>query len=108
MAYSLMFTSIVSQIINAWPNKSLLNYSYLDQLKDILPSLLLAAFMGILVYSLNYLPIELIPMLILQIIAGILIYIIGSKILHIETFAYLTTTINKFIKSRRQSNLRSN
>lgn len=103
MAYSLLITSILSQIINAWPNKSLLNYSYLDQLKDIFPSLFLATFMGSSVYSLNFLQIETIPLLCLQIIAGILIYVIGSKLLHIETFDYLITTITTFLKSRKSS-----
>lgn len=103
MAYSLLITSIIGQVINAWPNKSLLNYSYLDQLRDIFPSLFLATFMGSSVYSLNFLQIETIPLLCLQIIAGILIYVIGSKLLHIETFDYLITTITTFLKSRKSS-----
>ena len=101
MAYSLLITSILNQIINASPNKFLLNYSYLDQLKDIFPSLLLAIFMGSSVYSLNFLQIETIPLLCIQIIAGILIYVIGSKLLHIETFDYLITTITTFLNSRK-------
>ena len=40
MAYSLVFVSLCSQIINAWPNKKLLDYSYFEQLKDILPNIL--------------------------------------------------------------------
>ena len=42
MAYSLLFTSITSQIINSWPNKKLLDYSYPEQIRDILPGILLA------------------------------------------------------------------
>ena len=49
MACSVLFTSLCSQLINTWPNKKLLNYSYVEQLKDILPSLLLAMFMGVCV-----------------------------------------------------------
>ena len=29
MAYSLIISSIIFQIVNAWPNKKLLNYSYI-------------------------------------------------------------------------------
>lgn len=103
MAYSLLFTSIASQIINAWPNKYLLNYSYLDQLKDIIPSLFLALLMGIGVYTLNLLPLNLISLLCIQIIAGILIYTIGSKLLHIEAFNYVISTINSFSNSRKST-----
>ena len=42
MAYSLLISTLTSMIINSWPNKKLLNYSFLEQMKDILPSILLA------------------------------------------------------------------
>lgn len=42
MAYSLILSSLLSQLINTWPNRKLLDYRYLEQLKDILPSILLA------------------------------------------------------------------
>ncbi len=35
MALSLLVTSLIDQIINAAPNKRLLNYRYGEQLKDI-------------------------------------------------------------------------
>ena len=47
MAYSLLVTDWISQIINAWPNKKLINYSYLEQLKDFLPGIILAVLWGL-------------------------------------------------------------
>lgn len=38
----MLASSILGQIINSWPNKRLLNYGYLEQLKDILPGIFLA------------------------------------------------------------------
>ena len=35
MAYSLLVSGLLSQIINSWPNRKLLDYGYLEQLKDI-------------------------------------------------------------------------
>ena len=49
MAYSLLISGLLSQVINSWPNQKLLNYGYLEQLKDILPSIFLAVLMGFLV-----------------------------------------------------------
>ena len=48
MALSFLISGVISQIINAWPNRKLLNYSYLQQFKDILPSIVLAVVMGII------------------------------------------------------------
>ena len=42
MAFSLIVSGILSQIINSWPNWKLLNYNYLEQLRDILPSIIIA------------------------------------------------------------------
>ena len=102
MAYSLLFTSIVSQIVNAWPNKKLLNYGYKDQLKDILPSILLAVFMGIVVYLVGFIKLPLIITMILQVLVGIVIYILISILFKFEAFDYILeimkSMINKFRK----------
>ena len=42
MAYSLIVSGILSQIINSWPNWKLLDYNYIEQLRDILPSIIIA------------------------------------------------------------------
>lgn len=80
MAYSLLVTSVMSQIINSWPNKKLLNYSYLDQLRDILPSILLAVVMGICVSLVSFFGLPDIVTIIIQILLGALIYFLGSKV----------------------------
>ena len=98
MAYSLLFTSVVSQIINTWPNRKLLKYGYLEQLKDILPGILLAAVMGILVSLFNILPLAQWLILIIQIPSGIIIYLFGSLLFRLESFEYLKNSIKeKFI-----------
>ena len=45
IAASGILTTLLSFLINSFPNKKLIGYSYLEQIKDILPSLLLAAAM---------------------------------------------------------------
>lgn len=98
MAYSLLVTSVLSQIINSWPNRKLLNYRYLDQLKDILPGILLAVFMGICIYPISFLGLHDLLTLCLQVIAGAAIFIAGSIIFKIESFFYLLGVIKSFIK----------
>ena len=100
MAYSLLVSSVLSQIINSWPNRKLLGYSYINQIKDILPSILLAVFMGVLVYGIKFLPLPLVVTLIIQVILGAIIYIVGSKLLKIDSFTYIMDTI-KGLKNKR-------
>lgn len=51
LAYGSLVASIMGQIINSWPNKKLLNYSYLNQIYDILPSILLTLISSSVAYS---------------------------------------------------------
>lgn len=98
MACSLLVSNVLSQIINSWPNRKLLNYSYLDQVKDFAPGILLAVFMGVCVYFIGYSPLPTILTLLIQIIAGAAIYIVLSAILKLEEFEYLTGMIKSFLK----------
>lgn len=89
MAYSLLFTSITSQIINSWPNKKLLDYSYPEQIRDILPGILLAVFMGCCVYPVKWIGFSDLLTLFIQVVMGGCIYIGGSALLKLEGFRYL-------------------
>ncbi|MBR5799517.1 MAG: lipopolysaccharide biosynthesis protein [Lachnospiraceae bacterium] len=89
MAYSLLISSFTSQIINSWPNKKLLDYGYLEQLKDILPSIFLAVFMGICVFVIRWLALSDIVTLVLQVCFGGLLYIGLSALFKMEIFRLL-------------------
>ena len=101
MAYSLLFTSITSQIINAWPNKKLLNYGYIEQLKDILPGILLAVFMGICVKLIGLINLPLIPQIILQVLLGGVIYIGLSAAFKLESFKYIKDIIKSKLGEKK-------
>ena len=100
IGYSLLISSITSQIINSWPNKKLLGYSYIEQLKDILPGILLAVFMGFCVYWFKYLPVHDLVILIIQIIVGAGIYIGGSYLFKLESFRYVSDIVLRFLKKK--------
>lgn len=100
MGYSLIFISIASQIINSWPNKKLLNYGYLEQLRDILPEVLLAVFMGCCIYPIQWLGLPDFITLCIQVPLGGIIYIIGSSIFRLESFEYLIGIIKPYISKK--------
>lgn len=101
MAYSLLFTSVTSQIINSWPNKKLLNYSYPEQMKDILPGILLSILMGLCIYPVRWLALPDIVTLLIQVPLGAVIFVTASALLKLDSFLYLwkmvKPQINKFI-----------
>lgn len=89
MAYSLLISSVCSQIINSFPNRKLLGYSYIQQLKDILPNIVLAVFMGMIVYTIHFMGLKPIFTLIIQILLGIVVYLGGSIFTKNSSFLYL-------------------
>ena len=98
MAYSLLLGSVFSQIINAWPNRKLLGYGYIEQVRDFAPGILLAVGMGFCVYFIGFIPLPTIISLIIQIISGAAIYIGASALLKLEEFEYLLEMIKSFFK----------
>lgn len=97
MAYSLLISSFTSQLINTWPNRYLLKYSYIDQIKDILPNIVMALIMGGFVYFISYLNLPILVSLVVQILSGGIIYLILSILTKNDSFIYL---IN-ILKSRK-------
>ena len=97
MAYSMLVGNVISQVINSWPNRKLLGYSYEDQIKDILPSISLAVFMGLCVYTVAFLNLPSIVTLCIQVILGALIYVIASAVLKMNSFLYLWNIVKTII-----------
>ena len=100
MAYSLLFTALTSQIINSWPNKKLLNYSYLEQVKDMLPQIVLSCVMGAVVYAVNFLPLGDVVTLLIQVPVGAMIYVVGSWLFKLDSFDYLWKMLKKLLPKK--------
>ena len=89
MAYGLLVVGFFSQIINSWPNKKILNYGYVQQLKDLLPSVLLALASGIISYWVGIIQINLLLLVFIQIFAGFIFYFGIAWMLKIDSMIYL-------------------
>lgn len=100
MAYSMLITSFISQVVNSWPNKKLLNYSYLEQVKDMLPQIGLSLLMGAIVYVVSFLNLSAWLTLLIQIPVGMAVYLITSKLLHIGSFEYIVGMLKNFRKKK--------
>lgn len=100
MAYSLLVSTLASMIINSWPNKTLLGYSFKEQMIDILPGIFLALLMGLVVSLVRFLALSDIITLILQIPLGAAIYICLSTIFRVESFEYLWNMVKSVFKKK--------
>ena len=92
--------SVFGQIINSWPNRKLLKYTYKEQILDILPYIGISLIMAGLVYCINFINIATWQILILQIITGVILYTGMSWIFKIDSFYYCLHILKKLLKSR--------
>lgn len=97
MAYSILFADIIGQIINSWPNKKLLHYGYLEQIKDIFPNIALALFMGLIIWSVELFGWGVIPTLCVQIVLGAVIYLAGSVVTKNDSFQYVWNLVKPML-----------
>lgn len=100
MAYSLLVSTLTSMIINSWPNKVLLNYDFKEQMLDIFPSIVLSVFMGWIVSFIRLLEFSSYITLLIQVPLGAIIYLMGSKLLHLDSFEYLLQIVKSFVNEK--------
>ena len=99
---SLLVSDFICQVINTWPNKKLINYGYFEQLKDILPSIILAWIMGGIVYCVTFLKLNDFVTLLIQVPLGVLIYYFGTKLFKIDCLDYLLSTLKSIIGGKEK------
>ena len=99
IAISMIVLGVICQIINSWPNKKLIGYSYFEQLKDIIPGMLLAIVMGVAVLPFNFINLSPLICLMIQIILGAIVYIMGAKLIKLDSYEYIMSIVkDKFAK----------
>lgn len=101
IALGMLVENAVCQIINSWPNKKLLGYGYVEQLKDIIVTLVLAVFMGVCVYGVDFIGLPAMPTLFLQAPVGASVYIVGAKILKIDSYEYTKSLLGSLIRKEK-------
>ena len=104
IVYGMLVTNVLAQIINAWPNKKLLGYGYLEQIKDILPYIVMSGVVGGIVYAIGLIPISKDLLLFVQIIMGLVLYVAMSKLFKIDSYDYIKNIlIDTFKRKRKKS-----
>lgn len=84
--------------VNAYPNSKLLDYSFREQMKDILPSIVMSLIMVLAILPLKFAPLSDIVVLGLQIFIGASAYILLALITKNQEMKFILNKINSFFK----------
>lgn len=102
IAWSYVAFNVISTFINIYPNKSILNYGYAEQFKDLGNNLFVGVVMGVIVWSVSLIQMNYLVMLIAQTIIGALIYLFLCKVLKVESYTYINQLVLGQIKKHRK------
>ncbi len=92
-----IFTGIASLLINAWPNRRLLGYSYKMQLRDLAPALLASLAMAACVWPVTLLGLHDILTLIIQVPLGVIVYVAISALFRLDSFTFMLAVLKKLL-----------
>ena len=92
--------ALLCTFINASPNKRVIGYAYLEQVRDICPAFLLALAAALVAWSVSLLGLGDLPTILLQGVAVLVAYVGLSALFRVEEFFYLLDTLRELRMGR--------
>ena len=100
IAVGYLIYTFIGSAINAIPNKKLIAYSYIEQLVDIFPQILLSLIAASLAWLIGQLNGSLYLIIVLQWLIGAGTYYGLAKLFHIESLNYILTSLSEYKTSQ--------
>ncbi|PWJ34850.1 lipopolysaccharide biosynthesis protein [Fibrobacter succinogenes] len=105
IAMSAAITAPLGSFVNAYPNKKLLNYGFVEQMKDVAPPFILSAIMGACVYfagcfMMEKMWVSLILLLIILCLFGFLVYLGLAMLFRIESLDYIMKNAKDLLRKK--------
>ena len=94
----LLASGFASIVINAWPNRRLLELPLSRQLLDVLPALLLSLGMAAAIWPVTLLGLPDAVRLLIMVPAGVLIYVGVSALLKLDSFTYVLEIAKRLLR----------
>lgn len=91
-------TTWIGWFVNAFPNNKLLGYSYLEQIKDLLPSMVITIIMYLIVLFVGKLQLNTFVLLVVQILIGMAVYLLLSIVIKPEPYKMIVKQIRDISK----------
>ncbi len=102
--YAIMLGSILASCISFFITSALakkyIGYSFRELFRDLLPAVGLSVLMGVPVYLISLLSINVYLLLVLQVLAGVAIYLGASVLFKVDSFKFLLGYVKKILKKR--------
>lgn len=99
---SYILSGVISTFVNAWPNRKVIGYSYIEQVKDICPAFLLATVSAAVAFPIGMLALPDVAVVLLQADVMAACYLGLSKLFKVEAFDYLLATAKEVVVLRRR------
>ncbi len=103
MALGMVVSGVISTLINAYPNRLLLDYSFTEQWRDLAPALVLSLVMCGAAYSVLFLGLPAWATLILQIGVGVVVYLGLAWAVGLESLTYVIDTVREYFPRRKDA-----
>ncbi len=97
IALGSVVAGVIGTFINTYPNKVLLNYSFVEQWRDLMPSLILSLIMCGVTYSVLFLKLPALATIALQIVVGVVVYLGLAWVLGLESLVYVMNTVREYL-----------
>lgn len=103
MIIGMFVNTLIAYYLNSYWSGTLIGYSFYSQIKDILPSFLLAFFINALVFVEGIIiPITPVTLLIIQLFTGAVLTFGMCEILHFKDYLYIKTIVTEKFKNRNK------
>lgn len=93
-----VITTFIGWFVNSFPNKKLVSYTYMEQVMDVLPSLLMSIFMCLVVLVVGRIDLPEILLLIVQVVIGVIVYMSLSVLIRPQPYKMLLEIVKKMLK----------
>lgn len=100
MVAGYLVTGVVSTLVNAYPNRRVIGYSYGEQVRDIAPAFLMSGAAALVSFALGALGLASLATILLQTVAFAGVYLGLSLAFRVEAFSYLLSTFRGLLSSR--------
>ena len=98
IALGFLLCTILEQVVNAWPNRKILNYGFLHQIIDLIPNIIPTLIMCIFVFAVGYGKPVGIGTLLKQIIIGGFVYFVFSALFQNKSYNVIINKMKSFFR----------
>lgn len=103
MVASYLVTGLISTVVNSWPNRRVIGYSYGEQVRDICPAFIMAGAAAAGASAAGLLALPALATIVLQIVVFAAIYLGLALAFKVEALSYLINTVKELAGARRRT-----